>query len=234
MLMGRSMCSHCGHRLAARDLVPILSWLSLRGKCRYCHKKIQDSPLTELVTVALFIVSYMAWPYDFNTVGIFLFIIWLPILISLIALFIYDLRHMLLPDRLTFTLFGLTLVQLGGLLVLSGGEINILWNALLGVIALAGFFYLLFQISGGSWIGGGDVKLGLGLGILAGNLAGALLILFLASAIGTLVSIILLLNGRASKKTQVPFGPFLVTAAIVGQLFGPLLIHWYQNQFLLI
>src|ERR1700712_4728549 len=61
ILHGRSMCVHCHHELAAKDLVPLFSWLWLRGKCRYCHKPIQDSPLIEAVLPVLFIVSYLAW-----------------------------------------------------------------------------------------------------------------------------------------------------------------------------
>ncbi len=228
------MCSHCGHRLGVRDLIPVISWLSLGGKCRYCHEKIQDSPAIELTTALLFVLSYLVWPYGFDEEGLFLFMVWLPVLVLLIALFIYDLRHMVLPDKLTFILLGLAFVQLAGLLIFSEGEASLLWSALLGVMALGGFFYALFQVSGGRWIGGGDVKLGLGLGIIAGNLSGALLLLFLASAIGTVVSAVLLLANKASKKTQVPFGPFLVTATIVVQLFGPVIVAWYQNQFLLI
>lgn len=231
---GRSMCSDCGHKLSVADLIPLFSWLFLKGRCRYCRKKIKDSPLVEIITAILFVGSYILWPYGFDNEGLFLFIVWLPTLVLLTALFVYDLRHMMLPDKLTFTIFGLTLVQLTGQFVLSGGELGLLWGALLGVVCLAGLFYLLFHISNGRWIGGGDVKLGLGLGVLAGSLPSSLLLLFLASAIGTLASMVMILTNKASKKSQVPFGPFLVTAAIIVQLFGPAIIDWYQRQFLFV
>lgn len=228
------MCTHCGHKLAVIDLIPVVSWLSLGGKCRYCHKKIEDSPLVELATAGLFVISYLFWPYAFTDEGWFLFVIWLAILIVLITLFIYDLRYMLLPDKLTLTLFVLTLAQLIGLLIFSGGDKSIIVDALLGVLALGGFFYVLFQVSKGRWIGGGDVKLGAGLGVLAGDLPNALMVLFFASAIGTVVSAVLLITNKASKKSQVPFGPFLVSAAIVVRLFGQTFIDWYQTHFLLV
>lgn len=232
IITGRSMCTRCHHQLAVRDLIPVLSWLSLGGKCRYCHKKIADSPLTELTAALLFVVSYIFWPYGLDGAGLFMFIMWLPILVLLIGLFIYDLRYMLLPDKLTFALFALTAVRLIGLIIYSGGAISLFWNALLGVLCLAGFFYALFQLSSGRWIGGGDVKLGVGLGLLAGSAPKALLILFLASAVGTLISMTLLAGNKLSKKAQIPFGPFLISAAIIVQLFGPALIEWYQRQFL--
>src|SRR5688572_14928277 len=86
----RSECPHCHHKLAALDLIPVLSWLMLRGKCRYCGKPIDDSPLTELALPALFVVSYIFWPQPLVGVGLFEFVLWIVFLTGFLALAIYD------------------------------------------------------------------------------------------------------------------------------------------------
>src|SRR5690606_23636863 len=74
---GRSECPHCHHKLAPKDLVPVLSWLSLGGKCRYCHKPIPDSPLVELAVPVLFVLSYIFWPMGYGNESLFVFACWL-------------------------------------------------------------------------------------------------------------------------------------------------------------
>jgi prepilin signal peptidase PulO-like enzyme (type II secretory pathway) len=87
ILKGRSMCPHCHRELNAKDLIPILSWLSLKGKCRYCGKKIDDSPMVELIMPVLFVFSYLYWPAVFNTNQTILFSLWLVFLTDFILLF---------------------------------------------------------------------------------------------------------------------------------------------------
>lgn len=235
VLWGRSMCPHCHHMLAARDLAPVISWLLLKGRCRYCKNLIhRQYPLVEIFTAVLLVLSYIAWPYTWGGEGVFRFAMWVPILVLLVALFIYDLRWMLLPDRLTAVFVGLVALQLFGVAVLYQGGIVSIRDALLAVLPLGAFFYVLFQASSGRWIGGGDVKLGFGLGLLAGNIASALLILFLASAIGTVISSILMVTNKASRKTQLPFGPFLIAGAIIVQLWGSVILSWYENQVIIL
>jgi len=91
------MCPHCKHPLAAKDLIPVLSWLQLRGKCRYCKVPIEDTPLPELGVAALFVASYIWWPMEFTTMGKVNFIAWLIVLVGFMALIIYDLRWLTLP-----------------------------------------------------------------------------------------------------------------------------------------
>ena len=104
---GRSMCPHCHHELAPKDLVPIVSWLMLGGKCRYCSKPISiEYPAIELLTGLLFVISYAFWPYGFGSSWLVVwFITWLIVLIGLIALAIYDIKWMLLPDKIVFKLY---------------------------------------------------------------------------------------------------------------------------------
>lgn len=228
----RSECTHCHHELAAKDLVPVLSYLWLRGRCRYCRKPIQDSPLTELITPLLFVVSYLYWPYALHGAGLFTFCLWLVFLVGFVALGLYDLRWFLLPDKIVFPLIGLAGLQVLVMAALYHGGWPVLLGAAWGVVIDSGIFYLLFQLSGGKWIGGGDVKLGIVLGLLVGGPGKALLLLFIASLLGTLVALPLLLSGKAKRSTPLPFGPFLLAGAVITVLFGTRLIGWYMSQFL--
>src|SRR5690606_26595988 len=104
--------------------------------------------------------------------------------------------------------------------------------AVMGVVFSAGLFYLLFRVSDGKWIGGGDVKLAVALGLLVGGPLNAVLMLFLASLFGSLVAIPLLMAGKAKRSTHLPFGPFLIIATYIVFLFGETLSHWYEKIFL--
>ncbi len=231
---GRSMCPHCQHTLATRDLIPVLSWLELKGKCRYCKKPISwQYPAVELVTALLFIASYIWWPHGFNAGGLLQFGLWLVFLIGFMILLVYDLLWYLLPDRVVFPLVWLALAQVLVLATIYGGGLHAVTTAIWGVLVASGLFYLLFQISGGKWIGGGDVKLGVVLGLLLGGPVQSMLMIFTASLLGTLVALPLMLMGKAKASSRVPFGPFLIVATIIVYLFGASLIVWAKHTLLL-
>jgi leader peptidase (prepilin peptidase) / N-methyltransferase len=235
ILRGRSMCPACRHELAPKDLVPVFSWLSLKGKCRYCHKPISwQYPLVEALTAALFVLSYVYWPLALHGVGLFEFIIWLPLLTGLVALFVYDARWFLLPSRIIYPLLVLAVIQVTVVALFARGSMASLLGALVGVLMLAGLFYVLHEISNGQWIGFGDVRLAVLLGLLAGGPLNSLLLLFLASSGGTVVALPLLFTGRANRKSHLPFGPFLIAAAIIVVLFGASITKWYKLRFGLI
>src|SRR5665213_1923110 len=161
---GRSMCPNCQHVLAAKDLVPVFSWLWLRGKCRYCHQPISAQyPIVELATGLLFVASYIWWPEAYTFDGIRYtvvaqFIVWLALLVGFMALTVYDLKWMLLPNRLVYplTVFGIAFAGLGT--AMAEKPATALLEVALAVLIGGGIFYLLFQLSAGKWIGGGDVK----------------------------------------------------------------------------
>lgn len=234
---GRSMCPNCHHTLAWYDLLPLVSWIVLAGKCRYCHKAISwQYPVVELITAAIFAISYLYWPIGLGNASIvMLFGLWLVFVVAFIALAIYDLRWMILPNRIVLPMQALAVMYLLIRMAMSEGSAwTILLSALLGVLCSAGLFYLIFQISEGKWIGGGDVKLAVVIGLILGDPALSLLMLFIASSMGSLVGVPLLLRGKAKKDTKLPFGPFLITSTIVTQLFGAVLITWYKNQLLIV
>jgi prepilin signal peptidase PulO-like enzyme (type II secretory pathway) len=229
IISGRSVCPNCHHVLSAKDLVPILSWLQLRGKCRYCKVKFADSPLTELLTPILFVASYAYWPLGFSSDGIVLFILWLIFLVGLLALAIYDLRWFLLPNRIVYPLLWLAGLQVVFLVLRSQTPLTVVQETFFGVIIGGGLFYVLFQLSKGEWIGGGDVKLGFLIGAILGGPWQATLMIFLASLIGTLTSIPSLLNGKRKTSSHIPFGPYLILATFVVYLFGASIINWYKG-----
>jgi leader peptidase (prepilin peptidase)/N-methyltransferase len=224
----RSECPHCHHKLAPVDLIPVLSWVMLKGKCRYCHKKIDDNPLVEITLPIIFVASYFFWPHPLHGSGLMEFVFWLIFLVGFMALTVYDLRWFLLPDKIVFPLVVLAVLQVF-LIAINEGDWGILISSLLGVAAVAGIFYVLYQVSKGTWIGGGDVKLGLVLGLLAGGLLEGFLLLFAASIAGVIAALPMIIQGKANRKTQLPFGPFLILGLIVVKLFGAGILGWYTG-----
>lgn len=228
ILKGRSMCTRCGHTLEWSDLTPVFSWILLKGKCRYCKAKISfQYPLVEVLTAALFIISYYFWPLNFNGIGLVIFGLWLLILTLLIALFVYDLKWMILPDRIVYPLIGLS----GLFAVLNLGNTGDFSMLILSVTIAGGIFELLYMFSSGKWIGGGDAKLGVALGLILMRPDYALLMIFIASLIGTLAAVPSILNGKY-KNVRIPFGPCLITATLVVFFFGEHISNWYLNLLL--
>ena len=233
ILKGHSMCPNCRHQLAALDLVPVFSWLWLKGKCRYCHKPISAQyPVVELLTATLFLLSYVFWPGSFSALGTSLFIFWLIFLTGLVALAVYDLKWYLLPDRLIYPLLLVSLVQAVVLVCYASSPAHQLTSLLLSFIVGGGIFYAIFQVSAGKWIGGGDVKLGALLGLILASPSLMLLTIFIASLLGTLLALPMMAVGKFKRTTKVPFGPFLIIGAIITQLFGVSLINWYKHKLL--
>lgn len=231
---GRSMCVNCKHMLGAADLVPVFSWLALRGKCRYCHKPISAQyPLVELLTAGLFVASYIFWPNPITGLEIAVFITWLAILVGLIALFVYDIKWMILPNRIVFALYGLGAL-FAGLRLIQNHTAQDFMQLLLAIIIGGGVFWLIYQISSGKWIGGGDVKLGFVLGALCGTLEKSFLMLFLASLLGLIYILPGMLASKVSKSSRIPFGPFLILATIIVVLFGGQIINWYYDTILIV
>lgn len=230
---GRSMCPSCKHTLAAKDLIPVFSWLQLRGRCRYCKQPIGwQYPAVEAATAVLFVLSYVFWPYAFDGQGIFLLVCWLVALVGLMALIVYDARWMLLPNKIVFPLIALGVVQVVVSAAFFDGGIRSVVNALAAVVVAGGIFYALFQLSDGKWIGGGDVKLGYAIGLFLGSPMLAFLMLFTASLLGISASLPSLITKKMSVGSRIPFGPFLILATMIVMLFGTAVVEWYKQHVL--
>lgn len=223
---GRSECTNCHHMLGVVDLIPVVSWFALRGKCRYCKARIDDSPLVELALPLLFTLSYVFWPNPINGLEAALFVVWLMILVGFLILTVMDLKWFILPDAIVFPLIGLAVIYVV-LRSAQYGDWSVAISPLAGAFVISGLFLTLNQYSKGKWIGGGDVTLGFGVGLLSGGIVNSLLLLFVASTAGVLAVLPLVFKGKAHRKSHIPFGPFLVVGAVVVVLFGDKLLGWY-------
>lgn len=234
ILNGRSMCPNCRHQLSYAVLIPLFSWLALKGKCRYCHKPISwQYPAVELLTAILFVFSYIYWPMQFNNHGNVMFGFWLAILTGLIALAVYDIKWFLLPNRIMFPLLLLVAMQVLVNILFFGAGWAVLVSVFWGIVIGGGIFYGIFQVSKGKWIGGGDVKLGALLGIIVGGPWAGFLLLFISSLLGTFVTLPLLATKKLKPTSKVPFGPFLIMASVIVYIFGTGIIDWYKQKILL-
>ncbi len=226
----RSECESCHHTLAWNDLIPIISWVSLGGKCRYCKKPIGWlALLSESAVAAVFMISYIFWPLGLETwQGITLFIMWLNYMVALAVLLVYDARWMLLPDKIVLPLIAVGLIDaaLRISLLPGAGFAELATHVVLGVGALAGVYGGLYVVSRGRWVGFGDVKLSVFIGAILGW-QGALLTLGAANIIGFCVILPGLATGKLKRTSRVPFGPFLIAGFIVAGLFGEHIIRWY-------
>lgn len=234
VLSGRSMCPECKHILAWYDLLPVVSWISLAGKCRYCKKPIgYQYPLVELLTAALLTISFINWPYDWGLAAGVLFATWTIIVTLLMALTLYDVKYMLLPNVLLKPLYVVVAAYFVLDSVVGNTNSGELVSGLIGVVVLSGLFYGMFAVSDGKWIGGGDVKLVSALALLAGGIAESLLIVFLASLIGTMVSLPGIVGKRLKLTSRIPFGPMLILATLIVWLWGSDLLAWFSTNFLI-
>lgn len=230
ILSGRSMCPNCKHTLAWVDLIPLISWISLKGKCRYCKKPISSQyPLVELVLAIIFVYSYLVWPISFGTTaGLYSLTVWLVASVGLMILAIYDLKWTLLPTTVSYALITFTVIARIGYIGLYEPRASVaILNWALAVAVSSGLFFILYKISKGKWIGDGDITLGIISGTLLAKPSLSFLMIFLASILGTLTVIPGLITGKKTLTARIPFGPFLIVATFITLLFGQELLDWY-------
>jgi leader peptidase (prepilin peptidase)/N-methyltransferase len=231
-----SKCLHCHYRLRWYDMVPIISWLSLRGKCRKCHTPIGYlEPIIEICVAAFFVLSYAFWPYPLNSVlEITHFILWLIAGVGLAILFAYDTKWSLLPDRVSFMVIGIG--AFNALLAVLGSDdkLNTLLSIAGSVFILSGLYWVIYKISQGKWIGFGDIKLGLGLALLLADWKLAFIALFAANLIGCLIVLPAMIAGKLKRNSHVPFGPLLIVGFIIAGLAGKYLVDIYFSNLLML
>lgn len=231
---GFSKCLFCGHRLYPKDLVPLVSFLFLKGKCRYCrHKIAKQYFLMELATAIGFtLIALVLWKNidsqiilaNINNLLIFKTLAWCLFFSYLLIIFVYDLKYYLILDQVTLP--AIVLIFIINLFL------GFSWaTLLLGALVGGGFFFLQFAISKGKWIGGGDIRLGLLLGVMLAW-PQVLTALFLAYLLGSLFAIGLLLKGKKHWGDKLPFGTFLSLATFIVLLYGDVLISWYWSLWL--
>ncbi len=232
---GRSHCPSCKHVLAWHELVPVFSFLFLKGECRYCKKAISwQYPVVEISTALMFFLVFNFFaPGGLNEgCNFYLSIITLLYLFVitslLIIIFVYDLKHYLIPDKILLP--AIVIALLCNLFLNPGFSIL---NFLLAGFGAMAFFLFIFLVSRGKWMGFGDVKLALFMGFFLGY-PNILVALFLAFSIGAIIGIGMILTRRKTLKSELPFGPFLILGTFIALFWGEKLINWYLSLFLLV
>ena len=253
---GRSRCDHCKTVLAPRDLIPLLSYIFLRGRCRHCGKKISlYYPVSEVLTG----LAFLGLARYLNIFTIPNYLIWVTfaylatIASFYIIIFLADLKYKLIPNKvikpaiffvLAVMVVSLTLIavtsyrqmqadEFGRYLLQSGYWHQQIFAMLKGIglsILVAGllalFFKILIWVTKGKGMGGGDVKLAFLIGLVNG-FPMSIAAIILGFITGALFSVILMLAKRKGMKDVIPFGPFLVLGSVLTFAFGQQLLNWY-------
>jgi prepilin signal peptidase PulO-like enzyme (type II secretory pathway) len=236
-LKGRSYCPQCKHLLNWQDLIPVFSFLILKGKCRYCKKPISlQYPLVELATGGLFLLifNFQQFGPELTTEGFLVFnflnlIYYWIIFCFLIVIFVFDLRHYIIPDKVIYPAIIIALIFNSQFLISK--QFSIFNYSILSAFGAAVFFLAIVLISRGKWMGIGDIKLTFFMGLFLG-FPNILVAIFLSFILGAIIGIELIISGKKTLKSEIPFGPFLVTGTIIGFFWGQEIINWYLNLFL--
>ena len=258
----RSKCPNCKHILSWKDLLPVFSYISLKGKCRYCQKKISiQYPLVELITASLFVFVFSYFfitteKYFIVNILFYLFIISVFIVIS-----VYDLRHYIIPDKIIYIAIAIAIfynlyidTSLHFVIhsVFNGFEFFFQTECFSQNLKL--FFDFLFMnsifinhflaafISFGFFLviiiftkGKGMGGGDAKLGFLMGLILGwplVLLAIFLASVSGSIIGVALIIGKKKKAKSMIPFGPFLVFGTVLSIFYGEGIVKWYFDLFL--
>lgn len=235
IINGRSHCPKCKTNLAWYDLVPVISYILLQGKCRYCKKPISwQYPIVELAT-AIFLVltfrlaSVQAMTTDWQIAWMAFYTI---IIAALVVIFFYDLYHYVIPDEIVWPAIILVSVFRLAAVYIGGNDIGIgMEMILLGGLVGAGVPAALALPSRGTWMGYGDIKLGALIGLLLGYPL-ILFGLFGAFVIGGVIGIVLLLEHKKKLTSMIPFGPFMVSGTLIAIFWGNAIINWYLGLFM--
>ena len=214
-----SYCPNCKTRLKVIDLIPVFSFLSTGGKCRYCNTKISiQYPIVELLTGFFFLAAYLKFGLS---VQLFIYLLLISALISVTFI---DYKYMIIPNKITYSLIVISLFS-----AIIFDYITI-FQSLLGIVIPSLLLLIVaFIFKGG--MGMGDVKLAAAIGGFLGwayTLAG----IFLGSLLGSIIGLSLMGLGIIGRKTRIPFGPFICIGSVIMIFFGDILFNWYLNLFL--
>lgn len=222
-IMGRSHCDFCKKTLEGIDLIPVVSFLMFKGRCRRCKKKLSIKyPLIELLTAITFVLVWLyiptlpiiaGTPQTLGTPGfviLSLHILYLGIFSCLIAIFFADLKYQIIPDQLQIALlvFSFLAVSLGSVFTFQA----VLSQVIMGFGVMA-FLLLIYLVTRGRGMGFGDVKLSFIMGYLLG-LDGGYIAMAFAFIFGSLIGVWLLISRKKNLESAIAFGPFLVLGII--------------------
>ena len=212
-----SSCGTCGHVLGPLDMIPVLSYIFLGGKCRYCGTAYSPRyALVELLTGCLFVLCGLQY-----LPGIALFLVF-AFVASLVVITFVDFDHQIILDQV---LIFMLVCGIGYVAIYSKDY----WGALYGMLISGGLMLLIYFVSRGG-MGEGDVKLSFVLGVWLGWKA-VLVCLLLAFVMGGVIGTLLLATGIKGRKDPIPFGPYLCLGAYIALLYSPYIIFYYWHFF---
>ncbi len=219
-----SRCPSCHRPIKAWDNIPVLSYILLRGRCRYCKKEISIRyPLVEALNAFLYVT--LLWRYGPQ----WSFFLYCALTSALIVITFIDLDFQIIPDRIT--LVGIPAGFLAGSLFMpdpfSRASVLGVKASIIGFLAGGGFFYLIAVLSKGG-MGGGDIKLMAMVGALMGWKS-VFLTTFLGSLAGSVIGVFLIIFRGKGRKAKIPFGPFLALGTLVTLFFGQEIMKWYLH-----
>lgn len=224
LLWGRSACPHCSHQLSWRDLLPVIGFWLLKGRCRHCQTRISWRYLGgELLTGVTFAFAFLSFPQafdDFNNFSFFLFTLFFLGILIFTAL--YDFFYFEIADQVMLPAIVIAFLFL--LHPLSPG----FKSGLVGATLIFVFFYLQILISRGRWLGGGDLRVGVLMGLTLGTQNG-IIALIVGYLIGSAISLVLMACTKLKLRSEIPFAPFLCSGSFIAFYYGETIARWYLN-----
>ncbi|MZH04933.1 MAG: prepilin peptidase [Nitrospinae bacterium] len=211
----KSHCPACSAPVRPLDNLPVLSYLILGGKCRDCKNRISAIyPSVEVITGLLLLAGYFQFGLSFD------FLVYLVVAPALVIITAIDIEHQIIPDVITLP---------GIIFGLAAGSYSIgYFNSFMGFLVGGGLFYLLAVLSNGG-MGGGDIKYIAAAGALVGWQK-VLLIIFIGAFLGSFVGLFQIVVQKKSRKSLIPFGPFLAVATLITLFYGNLLLKLYLDS----
>lgn len=245
LLNDRSVCLNCSYELRWYDMLPVFSWLFLRGKCRKCHKPIGWMELLiELGMAIFFVFSFLFWPhildswFEFAKLGL-----WLIAGVGLGILFVYDFKWGLLPTLVNRFVIAVGLINSIIVIAVSLNKLESFVSVLGACLIMSGVYWVIYKLSNGRLIGGGDIPLGLGLALLLADWKLAYVALMAANLIGCMIILPIMVHQKfflkkhnKTKKlnlsSRIPFAPLFIIGFVISGLFGQYLIDLYMSVLL--
>lgn len=246
-IKGRSMCPNCKHQLVWYDLIPLISWVALRGKCRYCKKPISwQYPIVEFATGLAFVAAanYLNLFGKFNDFfryysadpgllwSVILFVLLGAILGCFVLIALHDAKTTYVLQKPVYVALVLIIIyDLVSIYFRTGNQLQTLIGlAISGAVAYL-FFYSFYFFSKGRWMGEGDAQIAGLVGLLAGP-AGTAIALYFAFIVGSVFGLALVARKKAELKSQMAFGPFIVLGLIIAIAFGNIIAAFYARIFM--
>lgn len=220
VLWGRSHCDYCKKTLRWHELIPVISYIALRGRCQRCHKPLSlRYPLSEIVTAIAFVWLYLF--FRSSPVQLFSYVL---IFSSFFVLFIADFNYQILPD---------SMIVAGGIgaltLLLSPAARTGIPSHLVAAAGSFAFLYIIWAATRGKGLGFGDVKFAVLMGLLLGY-PGIIFAFYIAFLTGAAVGVILILAGKKGWKSKIAFGPFLILGTAIALVWGSEIMAWWAHM----